>query len=94
MYSVGGLQKVCDILLEYPSWSIAHLIAHFNLTEYINNPKVQDLIDEPDYETQMTPIQVSYCLHIIANFQLNHTVYRFCGFLSLSLSVNPIMKIQ
>lgn len=59
MYSVGGLQKVCDILLEYPSWTIAHLIANFNLTEYITNPKVSELIDEPDYATQMTPVQVS-----------------------------------
>lgn len=58
MYSVNGLQKVCDVLLENPSWSIAHLIANFNLTEYINNPRVLELIDEPDYTNQMTPIQV------------------------------------
>lgn len=58
MYNVNGLQKVCDVLLEYPSWSIAHLIAYFNLTEYITNPKVLELIDEPDYANRMTPIQV------------------------------------
>lgn len=59
MYNINGLQKVCDILLENPSWTIAHLMAFFNLTEYINHPKVLEVIDEPDYATQMTPIQVS-----------------------------------
>lgn len=59
MYSINGLQKVCDILLENPSWSIAHLIVFFNLVEYIGHSKVADLIDEPDYATNMTPIQVS-----------------------------------
>lgn len=59
MYNINGLQKVCDILLENPSWTIAHLIAYFNLNEYIGHPKVADLIDEPDYATNMTPIQVS-----------------------------------
>lgn len=58
MHSINGIQKVCDILLENPSWSIAHLIAYFNLTEHINNPRVLELIDEPDYTNQMTPIQV------------------------------------
>lgn len=59
MYNINGLQKVCDILLENPSWTIAHLMAFFNLTEYINHAKVLDVLDEPDYATQMTPIQVS-----------------------------------
>lgn len=60
MYNINGLQKICDILLENPSWSIAHLTANFNLIEHINNPKVVTLIDEPDYNNQMTPIQVSF----------------------------------
>lgn len=59
MYNVSGLQKVCDILLENPSWSVAHLVAYYNLTEYVNHPKILDLIDYPDHESYMTPIQVS-----------------------------------
>ena len=31
MYNVPGLQKICDILSENPTWSIAHLVAYFNL---------------------------------------------------------------
>lgn len=64
MYNINGLQKICDILLENPSWSIAHLVAHFNLTDHLNHPKVQDLIDFPDHETYMTPLQVRLLSHL------------------------------
>lgn len=59
MYNINGLQKICDALIENPSWSIAHLVAYFNLTEHLNNPKVMDLIDYPDHITLTTPLQVS-----------------------------------
>lgn len=59
MFSVNGLQKICDILSENPSWSIAHLVAYFNLTEHIGNPTVLELIDYPDHATFMTPLQVN-----------------------------------
>lgn len=58
MYNISGLQKICDALLENPSWSIAHLVAFFNLTEHVNNAKVLELIDFPDHENNMTPMQV------------------------------------
>lgn len=58
MFNINGLQKVCDLLLENPSWSIAHLIAYFNLTEYVNTPKVREIIDFPDHELNMTPLMV------------------------------------
>lgn len=71
MYNINGLQKVADILLENPSWTIAHLIANFNLIEYIGHPKVTDLIDEADYATNMTPIQVSWAQqHMLT--EINH----------------------
>lgn len=59
MLTISGLQKLCDILLEYPSWTIAHLVAYLNLTEHLNNPKVHEIIDLPDHETNMTPLQVT-----------------------------------
>lgn len=58
MYNMSGLQKICDALLENPSWSIAHLVAFFNLTEHVNHARVLELVDFPDHETNMTPIQV------------------------------------
>lgn len=58
MFTVYGLQKIADVLIENPSWSIAHLVANFNLIDLISNPKVLDLIDYPDHTTLMTPFQV------------------------------------
>lgn len=58
MFTVNGLQKICDVLTENPSWSIAHLVAAFNLTEHIGNSTVLDLMDYPDHATFMTPLQV------------------------------------
>ncbi|KAG5681964.1 hypothetical protein PVAND_011364 [Polypedilum vanderplanki] len=58
-YNIPGLQKVCDLLTENPSWSIAHLVAYFNLTEYLSNPAVAELIDYPDHVKYMTPLQVA-----------------------------------
>lgn len=58
-YNVPGLQKICDILTENPSWSLAHLVAHFNLVEYLAVPQVGELIDYPDHIKYMTPFQLA-----------------------------------
>lgn len=76
MYNIGGLQKLCDILLENPSWTIAHLISYFNLTEHVNHSKVLDIIDEPDYACNMTPIQV-YLICVYLQKQVFHSVFFF-----------------
>lgn len=60
MYSVNGLQKLCDALIANPSWTLAHLAAHFNLTEYIAHPKIIGNVDCPDATSNMTPIEVSH----------------------------------
>ena len=58
-FTVPGLQKICDILTENPAWSLAHLVAFFNLLEYLPNPKIMELLDYPDHQKYMTPFQVS-----------------------------------
>lgn len=58
-YNAPGLQKVCDILVENPSWSLAHLVAHFNLVEYLAVPQVAELIDYPDHIKYMSPFQLA-----------------------------------
>ncbi|CAO1408014.1 unnamed protein product [Diamesa serratosioi] len=58
-FTVPGLQKICDILTENPAWSMAHLVAFFNLLEYLPNPKVVELLDYPDHQKYMTPFQVA-----------------------------------
>ena len=65
MYNINGLQKLCDILSENPSWSLAHLVAYFNLTEYVKNEKVLQFIDYPDHLNYMSPFQViNICVNI------------------------------
>uniref|UniRef100_A0A182QI25 phospholipase A2 n=1 Tax=Anopheles farauti TaxID=69004 RepID=A0A182QI25_9DIPT len=59
MYNINGLQKLCDTLIEYPSWSLAHVVAFYNLTDYISNPSIIDFLDYAEYAEMMTPLQVA-----------------------------------
>lgn len=58
MCNVNGLQSLCDVLIANPSWTLTHLIAHFNLTEHIMHPKIIENVDCPDHTSCMTPLQV------------------------------------
>ena len=53
------MQKLCDTLTENPSWSLTHLIAYYNLVDYISNPKVLQFIDYADHINYMSPFQVT-----------------------------------
>ncbi|XP_055531513.1 85/88 kDa calcium-independent phospholipase A2 isoform X2 [Wyeomyia smithii] len=59
MYTINGLQKLCDTLIEHPSWTLAHVIAHFNLTDYVANPKIVESLDDPDHADLLTPLQIA-----------------------------------
>uniref|UniRef100_A0A182JLQ4 phospholipase A2 n=2 Tax=Anopheles atroparvus TaxID=41427 RepID=A0A182JLQ4_ANOAO len=59
MYNINGLQKLCDTLIENPSWSLAHIIAFYNLTDYISNPSIIDFLDYAEYADMLTPLQVA-----------------------------------
>lgn len=59
MYNINGLQKLCDVLVENPSWSLAHVVAFFNLTDYISNPSIVDFLDYAEYSEMMTPLHVA-----------------------------------
>lgn len=58
-YNIPGLQKVCDLLTENPSWSLAHLVSYYNLVDHISNPQVAELINYPDHLKYMTPFQLA-----------------------------------
>nr|XP_016934783.1 85/88 kDa calcium-independent phospholipase A2 isoform X1 [Drosophila suzukii] len=58
-YNVNGLQKACDALAENPSWTLSHLIAYFNLVDYISNPKMLQCVDQADATTLMSPFQLA-----------------------------------
>ncbi|CAB3247732.1 unnamed protein product [Arctia plantaginis] len=57
--TVPILQKLCDTLTEHQSWTIAHLVAHFGLTELFNDANVQQHIDDTDPLTGATPLMVA-----------------------------------
>nr|AIN39484.1 PLA2-C [Spodoptera exigua] len=57
--TVAILQKLCDILSQHQSWTIAHMMAHFGLSEQFNDPEVQKHIDDVDPLTGATPLMVA-----------------------------------
>lgn len=59
MYNVRDIQRICDALIENPSWSLTHLVAHFNQTDHIMHPKIIENIDYPDHTNHMTPLQLA-----------------------------------
>lgn len=59
MNTVNGVQKLCDTLWDNPSWSIAHLVAHFSLSDYVKHTKIMEFIDYPDHSAYMTPLQLA-----------------------------------
>uniref|UniRef100_A0A6B2E6X8 phospholipase A2 n=1 Tax=Phlebotomus kandelakii TaxID=1109342 RepID=A0A6B2E6X8_9DIPT len=75
MYNINGLQKICDTLIENPSWSLAHLIAYFNLTEYVLQEKIFEFIDYPDHKNYMSPLQLAV---MTANAEMVKTLLPLC----------------
>lgn len=66
--TVSTLQKLCDILSEHQSWTIAHLIAHFGLYEHLTHAAVKKHINEIDPITGATPLMVALktsCLRVV-----------------------------
>lgn len=59
MSNVSGLQKICDVLAKNPSWSVGHLVAYFNLVDYVRNEKCVEFMDYPEHDTNMTPLQLA-----------------------------------
>ena len=59
LYNAHGLQKICDILSEHPTWNLAHLVVNFSLVELLTNPKVVEFIDYPDQNKKMTPLHLA-----------------------------------
>lgn len=59
MSNVNGLQKICDALIKNPSWSVGHLVAYFNLAEYVRHDKCVEFMDYPEHDTNMTPLQLA-----------------------------------
>lgn len=63
--TVPSLQKLCDILGEHKSWTVAHIVAHFGQYELLNEPDVQKQINEVDPATGSTALMVNINNYLI-----------------------------
>lgn len=59
MCNLHGLQKICDTLALHPSWTLAHLAAHFALYDCFNDARVNCFLNSSDVSTGMSPLQVA-----------------------------------
>lgn len=70
MCNVNGLQKLCDIIFEYPSWTLAHIAAYCALHDCFNNPKVNCFLNSSDSRKGMSPLQVAITTRNLKTVQL------------------------
>nr|XP_023018736.1 85/88 kDa calcium-independent phospholipase A2 isoform X2 [Leptinotarsa decemlineata] len=80
MCNVHGLQKICDVLSEHPTWTLAHLAAYFGSYDSFTDARINCFLNSSDTETGMSPLQVAITtqnlkmVHILvsANCSLEH----------------------
>ncbi|XP_058124263.1 85/88 kDa calcium-independent phospholipase A2 isoform X1 [Anopheles ziemanni] len=89
MYNINGLQKLCDTLIENPSWSLAHVVAFYNLTDYISNPSIIDFLDYAEYSDMLTPLQVAVKANNI-EFAKALVVSNYCNLDHLDKNSNSV----
>lgn len=59
MCNVNKIQKLCDTLMEHPTWTLAHLAAHFALYNAFAHADVNSQLNSGDVETGVSPLQVA-----------------------------------
>lgn len=59
MCYVGKIQKLCDTLVEHPTWTLAHLAAYFALHDAFTHAIVNSQLNSGDSETGISPLQVA-----------------------------------
>lgn len=59
MCNIGKIQKLCNKLVECPTWTLAHLAAHFALYDAFFNALVNSQLNSGDLERGMSPLQVA-----------------------------------
>lgn len=70
MCNIYGLQKLCDILVEHPTWTLAHIAAHLALYNAFNDPTINCCINSTDVETGMSPLQVAITTQNVKTVQI------------------------
>ncbi|XP_034180778.2 calcium-independent phospholipase A2 VIA [Osmia lignaria lignaria] len=59
MCNVSKIQKLCDTLVQHPSWTLAHLAAHFALCNAFAHTAVNSQLNSGDIESGVSPLQVA-----------------------------------
>ncbi|KAK1129737.1 hypothetical protein K0M31_019451 [Melipona bicolor] len=59
MCNVNKIQKLCDTLMQHPTWTLAHLAAHFALYNAFAHSDVNSQLNSGDIETGVSPLQVA-----------------------------------
>ncbi|XP_003702751.1 calcium-independent phospholipase A2 VIA [Megachile rotundata] len=59
MCNVNKIQKLCDTLVEHPTWTLAHLAAHFALYGAFAHTAVNSQLNSGDIDTGQSPLQVA-----------------------------------
>lgn len=59
MCNLNGLQRICDTLAEHPTWTLAHLAAHFALYDSFNDERINSHLNTSDSATGISPLQVA-----------------------------------
>lgn len=57
--NLNGIQRVCDTLIENPTWTLAHLAAYFSLHDCFSNSQVNSFLNSSDETTGISPLQVA-----------------------------------
>ncbi|CAG9864303.1 unnamed protein product [Phyllotreta striolata] len=70
MFNLNGLQKLCDVLVDHPTWTLAHVAAHFALYDLFNDPKINCFLNSTDIETGMSPLQVAITTQNVKTVQI------------------------
>ncbi|KAG7209963.1 hypothetical protein KM043_011552 [Ampulex compressa] len=59
MCNVAKIQKLCDILAEHSTWTLAHLAAYFALHDAFAHAVVNSQLNSGDMQTGISPLQVA-----------------------------------
>lgn len=59
MCNLNGLQRICDVLDEHPTWTLAHLAANFALYESFNDERINSHLNTADSATGSSPLQIA-----------------------------------
>lgn len=59
MSQVPKIQKLCDTLVEHPTWNLAHISAHLSLYEAFNHDVVNSFLNSSDLDTGASPLQIA-----------------------------------